>query len=62
MKRVTILTTSSNTKVKVSGVCIMSCKVTMLECFNPFNKEAGKEQILKIKKHYYLSVSKILGH
>ena len=50
MKRVTILTTSSNTKVKVSGVCIMSCKVTMLECFNPFNKEAGKEQILKIKK------------
>lgn len=37
-----ILTTYSNTKVKVSRVCTISCSVTMLECFSSFSNEASR--------------------
>lgn len=36
------LTTYSKTKVSVSRVCTMSCKVTTLLCFSSFNNEASR--------------------
>ena len=35
------LTTYSKTKVRLVGVCIMSCRVTMLACLSPFSREAA---------------------
>ena len=37
-----ILTTYSKTKVRVSLVCMMSCRVTILACFSPRRREATK--------------------
>ena len=44
-----ILTTYSNTNVRLLGRCMMSCSVTMLACFNPLSSEAmgGTKQISK---------------
>lgn len=37
-----LLTTYSNTRVSVSLVWMMSWSSTMLACFSPFNREAGR--------------------
>lgn len=44
-----ILTKYSKTRVRDLSVWIMSCNVTMFECFNSLNKDTEKNQKNKLK-------------
>lgn len=55
---ITLLTTYSNTSVKVSLVWMMSWSSTMFACFSPFKREAVKQDIhviLKRIKMFYIN-------